>query len=115
MITELNNSSFAILQLGVAKVDGKLSLTDTEISFVPFNSQLGLGPYLFKCADIVSVEKAVGKGGGVIPVSTDAIRFTLSDEITYEFIIANPEQWVDAFKHLAAQQKSRHFGRPLQK
>ncbi len=61
---ELIKSSLATVQMGVAKADGKLSLTTTALSFVPFNAQLGLGPYHFQRDTIISVEPAVGKGGG---------------------------------------------------
>lgn len=89
-------SSIATIQAGVARADGKLSLTDSEVTFVPFNQQFGLGPYRFSSSDIVSVEKCFGKGGGIIPVTTDAIRITLSNEKVYEFIVTEPTQWIAA-------------------
>ncbi len=102
MVDELIKSSLATVQMGVAKADGKLSLTTTALSFVPFNAQLGLGPYHFQRDTIISVEQAVGKGGGILPLTTDAIRITLSDASTYEFIIAMPAQWLAAFGKLAS-------------
>ncbi|HGF5255189.1 TPA: hypothetical protein ACF37V_000804 [Vibrio parahaemolyticus] len=37
MFKEPIKSSFATVQIGVAKADGKLSLTDTEVVFVTAN------------------------------------------------------------------------------
>ncbi|WKE64794.1 hypothetical protein PVT67_14140 [Gallaecimonas kandeliae] len=96
MPEKMMRSSVATVQLGVARADGKLSLTDSDVSFVPFNEQFGLGPYRFKRDEIKSVAKCLGKGGGIMPVTTDAIRVTLSDESCYEFIVAEAEQWIEA-------------------
>ncbi|EIZ1363969.1 hypothetical protein ACJXWG_004576 [Vibrio parahaemolyticus] len=102
MFKEPIKSSFATVQIGVAKADGKLSLTDTEVVFVPFNEQLGLGPYHIKRDEIKSVIQDVGKGGGIIPIITDAIRITLSNDSTFVFITANPKQWVEIFSEITS-------------
>ncbi|MBR9875925.1 hypothetical protein L3V31_15500 [Vibrio sp. J1-1] len=97
MTGEIIKSSTATIQVGVARADGKLSLTETKIIFEPYSQKLALGPYILKRDEIVSVEKCIGKGAGIMPVTSDAIRITLSDERAYEFIIAEPNQWIAAF------------------
>ncbi|MDV6251220.1 hypothetical protein [Vibrio sp. EA2] len=97
MSGEIIKSSAATIQVGVARADGKLSLTDTEFIFEPYNQKLALGPYILKRKEIISVEKCIGKGAGLMPVTSEAIRITLSDKRAYEFIIAEPNQWVQAF------------------
>ncbi|WP_319554072.1 hypothetical protein [Vibrio sp.] len=97
MSGEIIKSSVATIQVGVARADGKLSLTDAEVIFEPYNQKIALGPYILQRDEIVSVEKCIGKGAGLMPVTNDAIRITLSDERTFEFIIAEPNQWVEAF------------------
>ncbi|WP_417357621.1 hypothetical protein [Gallaecimonas pentaromativorans] len=89
-------SSPATLQDGAAKADGKLSLTESEVIFVPFNEGFGLGPYRFKRSEITSVVKCLGKGGGIIPITTEAFRVTLSNALHYEFIVADNEAWIAA-------------------
>jgi hypothetical protein len=100
MFGQVIRSSVATAQVGVARADGKLSLTDSEVTFVPFNEQFGLGPYRFKRNEITSVVKCFGKGGGIIPVTTDAIRVTLSNEFYYEFyyefIVIEAGEWIEA-------------------
>ena len=94
MSVNLIKSSIATVQNGVARADGKLQLTESEVIFEPFNQELGLGPYQFKRAEIAAVGKCLGKGGGIIPITTEAIRITLHSEQVYEFIIAQPSQWI---------------------
>lgn len=53
MVDELIKSSLTTAQMGVAKADGKLTLTTTALSFVPFNAQLGLSPYHFHTCAMV--------------------------------------------------------------
>ncbi|WP_406667502.1 hypothetical protein [Gallaecimonas sp. GXIMD1310] len=96
MTTGTIKSTTATLQVGVAKADGKLALTTDEVLFSPYNQQLGLGPYRFARSAINAVSKCLGKGGGLLPVTTDAIRVTLSNGQVYEFIVAEPEQWLTA-------------------
>ncbi len=88
-------ASVATVQVGVARADGTLSLTDSEVIFEPFNQQFGLGPYAFKRSDIASVTPCLGKGGGIIPLTTDAIRIRLANAQVYEFIIAEPKRWIE--------------------
>ncbi|MCE0558441.1 hypothetical protein [Motilimonas sp. E26] len=94
MSTNIIKSSVATVQVGVAKADGKLLLTDSVVIFEPYNQQFGLGPYQFKRNEITSVTKCLGKGGGILPITTDAIRITLSSGQVYELIISDPEQWI---------------------
>ncbi|MCE2572955.1 hypothetical protein [Motilimonas eburnea] len=89
-------STIATVQQGVARADGKLVLTGDEVRFTPFNQQLGLGPYVFKPEQISTVTRCLGKGGGIIPITTDAIRVTLVDQQVYEFIVAEPDSWITA-------------------
>lgn len=46
----------------MARADGELSLSDSEVTFVPFNEQFGLGPYRFKRNEITTAVKCLGKG-----------------------------------------------------
>ncbi|ANQ21847.1 hypothetical protein BA893_09250 [Vibrio natriegens] len=97
MAGEIIKSAAATIQVGVARADGKLSLTDTEVIFKPYSQKLAFGPYILKRDEIVSVEKCIGKGAGIMPVTSEAIRITLSDQRAYEFVIAEPNQWIEAF------------------
>ncbi len=101
MSEKIIKSSVATMQVGVARADGKLSLTNLEVIFEPYNRKLAFGPYLLKRDEIVSVERCIGKGAGIMPVTSDAIRITLSDERVFEFIIAEPHQWIEAFGELS--------------
>lgn len=89
-------SANAAVQRGVARADGKLSLTAASLEFTPYNNQLGLGPYQVARTEIVRAEKCLGKGGGFLPVTTDAMRITLSSGDCLEFIVANPQEWIGA-------------------
>lgn len=66
-----------------------------EHSFFTFNEKLGLGPYKFERSSIAKAEKCVGKGAGILPITSDAIRITCTNNETYEFIISNPDEWVN--------------------
>lgn len=101
MSGEIIKSSVATIQVGVARADGKLSLTDSEVIFEPYNQKLAFGPYILKRDEIVSVEKCIGKGAGIMPITSDAIRIMLSDERAFEFIIAEPNQWIEVFGELS--------------
>lgn len=94
MAAELIKSSMTTVQNGVAKADGKISLTGNELRFVPFNQQLGLGPYTLKRDDICAVEKCLATGGGIFPISADALRVILNDGKRYEFILADTSEWL---------------------
>lgn len=89
-------SATAAVQRGVARADGKLHLTASRLEFTPYNTQFGLGPYSFERGQIAGVEKCLGKGGGILPVTTDALRISLTSGDSYEFILANPEEWIAA-------------------
>ncbi len=95
MLGETLKSATASIQKGVARADGKLYFTGDKLIFEPFNQQFGLGPYAISCDEIVSVEPCQGRGGGLIPVTRDAMRITLSDAMTYEFILQDPTGWID--------------------
>ncbi|QSX38262.1 hypothetical protein [Shewanella sedimentimangrovi] len=94
MESQTIKSTVAAVQNGVARADGKLSLTVSDLSFVPYNTQLGLGPYSIPRGEITKVEKCLGKGGGIMPVTRDALRITLDGGKQFEFILANPEDWL---------------------
>ena len=88
-------STVASLQSGAVRVDGKLVMFESKVQFEPFNPQAYLGPYTFKTDSIVHVERCLGKGAGVFPVTTDAIRITLDSGDEYEFIVAYADDWVE--------------------
>lgn len=89
-------SANATVQNGVARADGELQLTSAEVRFMPFNQSFGLGPYTLLRRDIASVQHAKAKGGGILPLSSDAIKITDKDGKAYEFILANPDVWLTA-------------------
>ncbi|GGP88201.1 hypothetical protein [Shewanella ulleungensis] len=90
----LIKSVTATLQAGVAKSDGKLTLTTSHINFEPYNKQLGLGPYTFELSHIIKVKKSMAKGAGILPLSTDAIELTFTDNQIKTFILANADEWM---------------------
>jgi len=92
-------SAVATSQNGVARADGKLIVTKKLIRFSPYNKALGLGPYEFERSDIAKVEQCWGKGGGILPVTSDAIKITLVDGCVYQFILANPQEWISLLSH----------------
>ncbi|MEC4088525.1 hypothetical protein [Pseudoalteromonas rubra] len=85
--------SIATIQNGVARSDGKLSATKDVLIFEPLNKKFGLGPYYIERSAISKIEMYYGKGAGVLPVTTEAIRVTLINGHSYEFIIANAKEW----------------------
>ncbi len=87
-------SSVTTIQNGVARADGKLYVTENSINFDPYNKKLGLGPYELKRRDVSKVGKCLGKGGGIVPVTSDAIQITLVDGSEYQFILSNPKEWL---------------------
>jgi hypothetical protein len=84
----------ATAQHGAAHCDGYLSLSAVELHFEPFNQAYGLGPYHIKRNEISKVEKTTGKGGGFIPLVSEAIRITMADSHEYQFILAEPDNWL---------------------
>ncbi|CAM3994440.1 hypothetical protein [Pseudoalteromonas byunsanensis] len=94
MQQQIIKRSNASIQSGVAKADGMLSITDKQLTFEPFNKQIGMGPYAIDRAKIAKVEKCQGVGAGILPITDSAIRVILDDKHTYEFILAEPEQWL---------------------
>ncbi|OCP62931.1 hypothetical protein [Vibrio parahaemolyticus] len=95
-------SSTATVQVGTTKADGKLELTESDLIFIPYNEKLGFGPYELKRQDIATVAKCLGKGGGVTPITTDAFCIKLANKTCYEFIVANPEQWIDSLGEIVS-------------
>lgn len=91
--------SAATIQSGVAKADGKLLVTEQDIVFEPFNKELGLGPYRFSRAQINKVDKCSGKGAGILPITADGIRITLNNKDVFEFILANPDDWLSVLAY----------------
>lgn len=87
-------SVMATAQQGVGHSDGKLTLDAQTLTFAPFNQAFGLGPYQLLRADIVNIALCTGKGGGFIPLATTGIAVTTADNKTYQFLLAEPEQWL---------------------
>ena len=99
MNNKILKSSTATYQSGVAKADGKFYVTQGEVRFEPYNGSAGLGPYTLSRSAIIKIEKSVGKGAGILPLTHDAITITLKNNDTYDFILANPDEWIRLFKH----------------
>lgn len=85
---------YATLQLGVAKADGRLTLTDNLLHFEALNKQLGLGCYEIKLNNISHVEKSAGKAAGLIPITASGIKITTKENHHLEFILAEPDEWL---------------------
>ncbi|MBD1584171.1 hypothetical protein [Pseudoalteromonas sp. S16_S37] len=92
-------SSSATNQVGAAKCDGTLSITNDHLEFKPINTQINLGTIKIERSEIVSAKSCLATGGGIIPISTDAIKVTLKNKKQYEFILTNKEIWL---QHLNA-------------
>ncbi|MBW4965921.1 hypothetical protein KZZ04_06025 [Pseudoalteromonas sp. CR1] len=99
MNNKILKSSTATYQNGVAKADGKFYVTQGEVRFEPYNERAGLGPYTLSRSAIIKIEKSVGKGAAILPLTYDAITITLENEDTYDFILANPDEWIRLLKH----------------
>ncbi|MCL1121279.1 hypothetical protein N7V09_14885 [Shewanella seohaensis] len=99
MQENLIRSAIATAQDGVARADGQLTVTDQMVCFSPYNKTLGLGPYQLQRKDIAKVESCWGKGGGILPVTSDAIKITLDDGSVYQFILANSQEWLNLLRH----------------
>ena len=84
----------ATVQNGVAKADGKFWITETDIHFAPYNKDYGLGPLKIERSSISKVEKCLGKGAGILPITSDAIKVSLLDGSTFQFIVSNPNELV---------------------
>ncbi|MDF0534186.1 hypothetical protein KDN34_15245 [Shewanella yunxiaonensis] len=95
----LIKSTPATVQLGVAKADGRLVLEHQRLTFEPFNRQLGMGPYQIALSSIVSAKKCRGTAAGVFPISCDALELQLQDGSVYQFIVANPQEWIRELLH----------------
>ena len=94
MQEQILKSTYASFQHGAIRSDGKLFVTDSEVSFEPFGKTLSLGPYKLQRQSIAKVEQCMGKAGGIMPITSDAICITLSNNDRYEFILANPKEWI---------------------
>ncbi|MGI2260062.1 hypothetical protein [Shewanella sp. GXUN23E] len=94
-------SAFATLQIGAARSDGTLYLTNTEVLFEPLSKALSLGRCRFSRQAISEVQQCLGKGAGILPLTRDAIRITLNSGEHYEFVLANPDQWINALQAVA--------------
>lgn len=95
---QVQKKVLATAQQGAAHCDGYLSLSATELHFAPFNQAYGLGPYHIKRNEISKVEASFGKGGGFIPLVSEAISITMADSRQYQFILAEPEHWLALLK-----------------
>jgi|GEM_PF-364469 len=90
---QIQKKVLATAQHGAAHCDGYLSLSANELHFAPFNQAYGLGPYHIKRHEISKVEATCGKGGGFIPLVSEAIKITMADSSEYQFILAEPNHW----------------------
>ncbi|ARD20949.1 MULTISPECIES: GRAM domain-containing protein [Shewanella] len=88
-------STFATVQSGAFSGDGQLSLTATRLCFEASNKIFEMGPYEIDLADIHKVEKCWGTGGGVLPVTADAIKIELNNDKHYKFMVADSEAWIN--------------------
>lgn len=91
---QIQKKVLATAQHGAAHCDGYLSLSANELHFAPFNQAYGLGPYHIKRNEISKVETTTGKGAGFIPLVSEAIRITMADSREYQFILAEPNNWL---------------------
>ena len=87
-------SGFATLQQGACRSDGTLSINNSEVTFEPLSSGPNLGRCQFNLNAIAGAKKCLGMGGGIIPVTGDAIRITLTDGKRIEFVLSNPDDWL---------------------
>ncbi|MDO6620499.1 MULTISPECIES: GRAM domain-containing protein [unclassified Shewanella] len=88
-------STFATAQNGAFSGDGQLYLTETRLCFEAFNKIFEMGPYEIDLEDIVSVEKCWGTGGGVLPLTADAIKVELKNHQSYKFMVADSAEWLE--------------------
>lgn len=96
-VTQLK-SCYATLQLGVAKADGRLTLTDHLLHFEALNKQLQLGSYAIKLESIVHAEKSYAKAAGIIPINRSSIKIKTQENHNIEFILAEPDEWLSFLK-----------------
>jgi hypothetical protein len=54
-----------------------------------------MGPYEIALTDIEKVEKCWGTGGGILPVTADAIKIELNNHKSYKFMVADSEAWIE--------------------
>ncbi|MCL1066743.1 GRAM domain-containing protein [Shewanella olleyana] len=88
-------SSFATAQNGAFSGDGKLSLTESRLCFEASNKIFEMGPYEIALNKIEKVEKCWGTGGGILPVTADAIKIELNNHKSYKFMVADSEAWIE--------------------
>lgn len=96
-VTQLK-TSYATIQLGAAKADGRLTLTEHLLHFEALNKQLNLGSYAIKRDTIARVERCTAKAAGIIPISSSGIKITTTDKHCLEFIIAEPDAWLQSLQ-----------------
>ena len=98
-MTHILKSLTVTLQKGVVHADGELVITEDSFHFTPYNQSFAPGPYKFPKADIASVEGTTARGGGLIPLSQEAVRITLKDGQCFEFILADPNKLIEVLTH----------------
>lgn len=86
-------STFATAQNGAFSGDGQLSLTQSRLCFEAFNKIFEMGPYEISLQEISKVEKCWGTGGGVLPITADAIKIELKNHQSYKFMVADSDEW----------------------
>ena len=87
-------SAPATLQKNAIRVDGRLTMSREALDFKSFSSDCLYGPYHLPLKEIVKVETCWGKGAGILPITPDGIQVSLSNGERYQFIVADPEGWV---------------------
>lgn len=98
-MTQILKSLTVTLQKGVVHADGELVITEDSFQFTPYNQSMAPGPYKFPKGEIVSVEGTTARGGGLIPLSQEAVRITLNDGQSFEFILADPKKLIEVLSH----------------
>lgn len=91
-------SALATAQCGAIHTDGRLVLTDQALSFTPFAHSLTTAPYHWPRSAISHTSLCQLTGGGFIPLGAAGIRITMTDQRSYQFILANPKQWCALLK-----------------
>ncbi|MCE9686169.1 hypothetical protein LZP73_08055 [Shewanella sp. AS16] len=99
MTKEYIRSTHAIVHKGMARADGRLTLSDAALCFEPLNKQFGLGPYRIPLGDIAKVETY-----SLPPFIPEGIKVTLSDGSYRRFVMTDSKGWVVMLRETLAAQ-----------
>ncbi|QSX35672.1 PH domain-containing protein [Shewanella sedimentimangrovi] len=88
MATEYIRSTHAIVHKGMARADGRLTLTEEALCFEPLNKGFGLGPYRLPLGDIIKVETY-----SLPPFIPEGIKVSLSDGSYRRFVMMDAQGW----------------------